>query len=125
MGWGKEHWPDWDIYVAGKCKCEYCGFEGTTLEGWRNLDIDHLIPRKRGGGSDNRINKVVSCQACNRAKGSYNPARGTGLVEPRDFEHRKELIGRAGKEIFSERKDEEAAFREMMEAIQGQLRHHE
>jgi len=24
MGWGQEHWPDWDVYVDGACQCMYC-----------------------------------------------------------------------------------------------------
>ena len=25
MGWGQEHWPDWDVYVDGACQYMYCG----------------------------------------------------------------------------------------------------
>jgi 5-methylcytosine-specific restriction endonuclease McrA len=116
--WDKGHWTDWDVYVKGRCRCVYCGFEGTTFEKWRNLAVDHLIP-KAGGGSNDPMNKVVCCQECNRAKGPYyNPVSDTDLVQPRDHNHKNELINTTIRNcIFYERDKEHAAFVEMMEEI--------
>lgn len=43
--------------------CRYCGSRpGSDL-----LEVDHLVPRSRGG-SDNEINKVTACKTCNGRK---------------------------------------------------------
>jgi 5-methylcytosine-specific restriction endonuclease McrA len=46
-------------------KCAYCGQAGTPLE------IDHIIPRSRGGS--NRVdNLTIACCECNRRKGNLS-----------------------------------------------------
>ena len=48
------------IYKRDGHKCQYCG---STKE----LTIDHIIPRSRGGG-DTWENLVVACMPCNTRK---------------------------------------------------------
>ena len=61
-------------------RCSYCGKPG-TVEWWLNLngspyhvprfhglEIDHVIPRCRGGSSD-LDNLAIACRHCNRSKG--------------------------------------------------------
>ena len=43
--------------------CQYCG----DNPGSKNLEVDHLIPRSKGG-SDNRCNLVTACVTCNGRK---------------------------------------------------------
>jgi 5-methylcytosine-specific restriction endonuclease McrA len=49
--------------------CQYCAHRGPT----HDLDIDHVLPRSRGGG-DSWENLVTACQPCNRKKGRRTPA---------------------------------------------------
>jgi 5-methylcytosine-specific restriction endonuclease McrA len=66
---GRDGWPDWQIFVDYGCVCVYCGFDGTTDPlAWRQLVIDHLVPRQKGG-LDVPENKVVACCICNNIKG--------------------------------------------------------
>lgn len=46
-------------------KCQYCGST-------RDLTIDHVIPRSRGG-DDSWENLVTACTRCNNKKGSRTP----------------------------------------------------
>lgn len=57
-----------NIYLRDKYRCQYCGRQGKPDE----LNIDHLIPRSRGGASS-WDNVVVACIACNRRKGNRLP----------------------------------------------------
>lgn len=53
------------IYRRDNNTCQYCGST-------RNLTIDHLIPRCRGGG-DSWENTLLACSRCNTLKGSKTP----------------------------------------------------
>jgi 5-methylcytosine-specific restriction endonuclease McrA len=44
-------------------KCAYCGRTGLPLQ------VEHIVPKSRGG-SNRASNLTLSCQACNREKGS-------------------------------------------------------
>ena len=50
--------------------CQYCGKRG------RDLTLDHIIPRSRGGQSTWE-NLVASCKSCNGKKGSHLLKRST------------------------------------------------
>jgi 5-methylcytosine-specific restriction endonuclease McrA len=50
------------IYKRDGHKCQYCGST-------RELTIDHIIPRSRGG-EDTWENLVVACMPCNMRKGN-------------------------------------------------------
>ncbi len=53
------------VLKAGKQRCALCGI--TAKE--RMLDVDHIIPRSRGGNSKEE-NLQVLCAKCNRSKGN-------------------------------------------------------
>ncbi len=49
-------------------KCAYCDAKGVPLE------IEHIIPRSRAGGSDRVSNLTLACHQCNQAKGNQTAA---------------------------------------------------
>ncbi len=49
-------------------QCQYCG----VRPGLRLLDLDHVVPRSRGG-ADSWENLVVACRPCNLKKGRSTP----------------------------------------------------
>jgi hypothetical protein len=53
------------ILKRDKFKCVYCGSQ-------RDLTIDHVIPRSRGG-KNTWANMVTSCGKCNHKKGDRTP----------------------------------------------------
>lgn len=53
------------IYRRDNHTCQYCGST-------RNLTIDHVIPRCRGG-SDQWENLTLACSRCNTLKGNKTP----------------------------------------------------
>jgi ATP adenylyltransferase len=53
------------VLKAGKQRCALCGI--TAKE--KMLDVDHIIPRSRGGSSKEE-NLQVLCAKCNRSKGN-------------------------------------------------------
>jgi 5-methylcytosine-specific restriction endonuclease McrA len=58
------------IYKRDSNSCQYCGST-------RNLTIDHVIPKCRGG-EDTWENLVVACGPCNTKKGN-TPLEQTGM----------------------------------------------
>ena len=58
------------IYKRDSNSCQYCGST-------RNLTIDHIIPKCRGG-EDTWENLVVACGPCNTKKGN-TPLEQTGM----------------------------------------------
>lgn len=57
-----------NIYLRDRYRCQYCGMKGNKSE----LNIDHMVPRSRGGGSTWE-NVVVACIPCNRRKSNRLP----------------------------------------------------
>lgn len=57
-----------NIYLRDRYCCQYCGRKGKKSE----LNIDHMVPRSRGGGST-WDNVVVACIPCNRRKANRLP----------------------------------------------------
>lgn len=53
------------IYGRDKNQCGYCGSK-------KNLTIDHIVPRSRGGGNTWE-NLVTCCSNCNTKKGDRTP----------------------------------------------------
>jgi hypothetical protein len=48
----------------------------------RNLEIDHLVPTSKGGSED-ILNKVTACAACNLDKQDFDPSDGRpGALNP-------------------------------------------
>ena len=57
------------IYMRDKFRCQYCGEKRQP----RELTLDHIMPRSRGG--DNApVNIVTACVACNNRKGDRTPS---------------------------------------------------
>ncbi|HED05279.1 MAG TPA: HNH endonuclease [Ignavibacteria bacterium] len=66
-----------NIFLRDKNKCQYCGKEFKK----NDLNLDHVIPRMRGGVSSWE-NVVCSCIPCNRNKGGRTPeAAGMKLIK--------------------------------------------
>lgn len=53
-----------NIYARDSNTCQYCNKRFSRAD----LNLDHVVPRSRGGGSSWE-NVVCSCHACNRRKG--------------------------------------------------------
>ncbi len=90
------------------------------FEAWRQLEIDHLIPKTRGG-DESPLNKVVSCMYCNRMKANLDP-RGYDpnapiWTSPPDQHTQETLIETARQWIERARENDEVAFRLMLEDI--------
>jgi 5-methylcytosine-specific restriction endonuclease McrA len=56
-------------------QCQYCGRRPHQ----RDLNIDHVIPRSRGG-ADTWENLVISCRACNLKKGRRTPPEASMVL---------------------------------------------
>jgi len=59
-----------NVFARDKNTCQYCGGKFARSE----LNLDHVIPRSRGGLSTWE-NVVCSCFSCNRIKGGRLPRR--------------------------------------------------
>ena len=57
-----------NVYARDESTCQYCGRRRSRSE----LNLDHVIPRSRGG-STSWENVVCSCVACNLRKGGRTP----------------------------------------------------
>jgi len=57
-----------NLYRRDRFTCQYCG----SRPGSKELTIDHVLPRSRGG-SLSWENCVLACIACNKRKGSRTP----------------------------------------------------
>ncbi|HEY1852701.1 MAG TPA: HNH endonuclease [Candidatus Binataceae bacterium] len=57
-----------NIYARDNNTCQYCGKRLPRTE----LNLDHVVPRSRGGMSTWE-NVVCSCHSCNRRKGGRTP----------------------------------------------------
>ena len=78
--WKQERTERFRILHRDCFACRYCGSKpGSDL-----LEVDHLIPRSRGG-SDKEANLVTACKTCNSRKSDtiFFPH---GLIERRDEE---------------------------------------
>ncbi len=56
------------IYIRDKYRCQYCGDKKQL----RELTLDHIHPRSRGG-DNSPVNIVTSCLACNNRKANRTP----------------------------------------------------
>ena len=55
-----------DVFLRDRYACQYCGRHT------RDLTLDHVIPRKRGGPHD-WANVVAACKGCNHRKAGRTP----------------------------------------------------
>lgn len=63
-----------NLMLRDQYQCQYCG----KRPGPSELNLDHVIPRSRGG-IDSWENLVVSCRPCNVKKGKLTP-REAGML---------------------------------------------
>jgi 5-methylcytosine-specific restriction endonuclease McrA len=54
-----------NVFKRDGFKCQYCGAS-------KELTIDHLVPKAKGGKSS-WSNLVTACKRCNSLKGNYSP----------------------------------------------------
>ena len=67
-----------NIYARDENTCQYCGERLPRAE----LNLDHVVPRSRGGATTWE-NVVCSCVPCNLRKGGRSPAEaGMRLLRP-------------------------------------------
>lgn len=59
-----------EVFNRDKYKCQYCGREG------RDLTLDHVVPRSRGGTHDWQ-NVVSCCFPCNLRKAGRTPSEAS------------------------------------------------
>jgi 5-methylcytosine-specific restriction endonuclease McrA len=59
-----------EIFRRDGFRCVYCGFDGSTFEGWAFLQVDHFKPRSKGGTEESE-NLVTACIVCNQMKGAF------------------------------------------------------
>jgi 5-methylcytosine-specific restriction endonuclease McrA len=64
-----------NIYARDNNTCQYCGRRLPRTE----LNLDHVLPRSRGGLSTWE-NVVCSCHSCNRRKGGRTPEEARMLL---------------------------------------------
>jgi 5-methylcytosine-specific restriction endonuclease McrA len=57
-----------NLMLRDEHQCQYCGRRPSV----RDLNIDHVLPRSRGG-EDTWENLVISCRSCNLKKGRRTP----------------------------------------------------
>ena len=84
------------IYRRDGWKCVYC-------ESKRNLTIDHVIPKCRGGGNS-WYNLVTCCSSCNSKKGDKTPqeANMVLLVTPKEPGIFSDIINKGTEKVWSE-----------------------
>lgn len=69
-----------NLMVRDAHQCQYCGKRPAL----RDLNIDHVVPRSRGG-SDSWENLVTSCKPCNLRKGWKTPEEANMRLARRPF----------------------------------------
>ena len=66
-----------NIFKRDNHSCQYCGSP-------KDLSIDHVLPRSRGGGSSWK-NLVAACKPCNARKGDETPEEANMPLIQRPF----------------------------------------
>jgi len=66
------------IFQRDNHTCQYCGTK-------RNLTIDHILPRSRGGGNSWQ-NLTTSCSRCNSLKGDRTPSEANMKLLSKPYE---------------------------------------
>lgn len=68
-----------NVFIRDDHTCVYCGYRSVS---GKNLTIDHVVPRSRGGNSTYR-NCVTACKTCNNFKDCYTPEEaGMRMTHP-------------------------------------------
>jgi 5-methylcytosine-specific restriction endonuclease McrA len=66
-----------NIFKRDFNQCQYCGSD-------KDLSIDHVIPRSKGGGSSWK-NLVTACKPCNSKKGDFTPEEAQMPLNTKPF----------------------------------------
>jgi len=66
-----------NIFKRDSHSCQYCGSD-------KDLSIDHVLPRSRGGGSSWK-NLVAACKPCNARKGDETPEEANMPLNQKPF----------------------------------------
>jgi 5-methylcytosine-specific restriction endonuclease McrA len=66
-----------NIFKRDGFECQYCGTR-------RELTIDHVVPRAKGG-RDTWVNLVTACKRCNAKKGDFTPDEAGMLLRKKPF----------------------------------------
>lgn len=66
-----------NVMIRDKFTCAYCGSK-------KDLTIDHIIPKSRGGKST-FDNCVTSCKSCNNHKGDRTPREANMFIRTKVF----------------------------------------
>ena len=84
------------LYKRDGHECTYCGSK-------RNLTIDHIIPKSKGG-ENTWLNLVTCCSSCNRLKGDRTPDEANMKLNIRPYEPTifSELINSPVGELWDE-----------------------
>ena len=84
------------IFKRDGFKCSYCGIS-------KNLTIDHILPKSRGGGNT-WLNLTTCCKNCNRIKDNKTPEEAGMKLVNRPFEPSlfSEVINPSISEIWNE-----------------------
>lgn len=96
------------IYRRDGFKCVYCGST-------KDLTIDHVIPKSRGGNND-WLNLVSSCVSCNLKKGNRTPeeANMTMIKLPT-----KMTFKQFGQKIIKDTEHTDVTWNEYVKSIKG------
>lgn len=136
----------WQALQRQNCQCAYCGTEINFI----TAQMDHIVPRKGAGSTNDRANLVAVCETCNKSKNNtlfsawadkermretikrvkqWN--RDSTFPNDKAFrEYKKDVIDRLRKteedEPIDSRSIESVAWmaREMAAQIEGYLREH-
>lgn len=84
------------IYKRDGNECVYCGSK-------RNLTIDHIIPKSKGG-QNTWINLITCCSSCNRLKGDRTPEEANMKMNFKPYEPNifSEIINSSVGEVWKE-----------------------
>ena len=66
------------IYKRDGFQCTYCG-------GKKNLTLDHILPKSRGG-MNTWTNLITCCSPCNRMKGDRTPEEAGMIMSIKPYE---------------------------------------
>jgi 5-methylcytosine-specific restriction endonuclease McrA len=72
-----------NLMMRDQHQCQYCAKRPPI----RDLNIDHVVPRSRGGG-DTWENLVTACRTCNLRKGWRTPEEANMRLQRRPFRPR-------------------------------------
>lgn len=61
------------VHERDKWMCAYCGERARTTAEREEMTIDHVVPRSRGGSSNDFANLVTACRPCNGRKADRTP----------------------------------------------------